>query len=199
MAQRILETVGQSDGIYDKKIKIISKDKVALKAYQIRTERIVGGIYLLEKFDINCRTNKYEITDIGAKASKETGLVIGDVICADQLARYYDTFPVSVIKYDSIIFKFADKDSEEIFPLNGMAFVKPDKPVEENVNGIIKLTDLLPVGTIIKINTNGIKKCDIKIGDKVLLTNNCDNVYYKGEQIYIFKIKEIDALIEMET
>jgi len=77
-----------------------------------------------------------------------------------------------------------------------MAMVKPDKPKEEDIGGFIKLTDLLPVGTITHINANGIKKCDLKIGDKVLLTNNCDNLYYKGIQYFIYKIKDIDAVLE---
>jgi len=197
MAQgRTIETVGRSDGEYDKKIRIVAKDKVALRAFEIRTERMSGGIYLLEKFDINCRTNKYEITSIGSRAKEETGLDVGDIICADQLARYYDTFPVSVLKYDSIIFKFKDKDSDEILPLNGVLFVTPDKPKEEDIAGFIKLTDLLPVGTVTHINSTGIKKCDIKIGAKVLLTNNCDNVYYKGKQMFIYKIKDVDAVLE---
>lgn len=196
MLNRTIETVGRSDGEYDQKIRIVAKDKVALRAFQIKTERKAGNIILLEKFDINCRTNKYEITSIGTRAKEETGLDVGDVICADQLARYYDTFPVSVIKYDSIIFKFKDKDSDEIMPLKGMLFVTPDKPKEEDIGGFIKLTDLLPVGTVTHINSTGLKKCDIKIGDKVLLTNTCDNVYYRSKQFFIYKIKDVDAVLE---
>ena len=196
--QRIIETVGRSDGEYHKKLRIVGKDKVALHADQIRTERIQGGIFLLEKYDINCRTNKYQITDLGSRAKEETGLQVGDYVCADQLARFYDTFPVSVIKFDSIIFKFKDKDSDEIEPLNGMVFVKPDKPKEEDIGGFIKLTDLLPVGTITHINATGIKGCDLKIVENVLLTNNGDNVYYKGQQMFIYKINVLDAIIEEE-
>lgn len=196
MSYKEISTVGRSDGEYTKKIKIISKNKVALKAFEVRSDRKIGGIYTVEEYEKNCRLNQYEITDIGSEAKKHTGLDVGDIVCADQLARFYDTHPMSVIRYDSIIFKLKEYDSDEIYPLNGTAFVKPDKLKEEVTGGVIKLTDLLPIGTITHINTNGINKCDLKIGDKVLLTSNFDNVYFKGQNFYIYKIPNIDALIE---
>ena len=197
MSEKLISTVGQSDGIYEKNIRIVSKDKVALRALVKRTERIVGGIYIREEADKNYRLNKYEITSIGINAKKETGLDIGDIVCADALARYYDTYPMSVIKYDSIIFK-TDKDDNEIHPLNNMCFVTLEKPVEENRSGIIVLTDLLPVGIITKINITNDKYCNLKVGDKVLLITKSDKITYKGETFYIFKNENISALIEKE-
>lgn len=197
MATSSRETIGQTDGLYDENIRIVSKNKVALRAFTKNTERIQGGIILLEKYDINTRMNKYEITDIGKEAIEETGLKIGDIVCADQLARFYDTFPVSVIKYDSIVFK-TDKDDSFIEPLKGWLFVELNTPKEENHNGIIKLTDLLPIGTITHINTNGINNCDLNIGDKVLLNNDCDVIVYKGKKIYAYKYKDVAAKIEEE-
>jgi len=188
------ETVGQMDGVFDEKIRVGSKDKAVLRAFVKNTERIVGGIYLLEKFDINMRMNKYEITSIGTEASEKTGLKAGDVVCADALARYYDTFPVSVIKYDSIIFK-TDKDDTFIEPLIGQAFVELDELKEDNKNGIVVMTDLLPVGTITHINVDS-KKCDLKVGDKVLITSDNDVVIYKGKKFYIFKYTDIVAKVE---
>jgi co-chaperonin GroES (HSP10) len=139
--------------------------------------------------------NKYEITDIGTNAAKQTGLKVGDIVCADQLARYYDTFPVSVIKYDSIIFK-TDKDETFIEPLKGMVFVSMDKLEEDVQGGVLVLTDLLPVGTITHINVDGINMCDLKVGDKVLLSNDCDNVIYRGKKILIYKYENILATVE---
>lgn len=197
MSEKLISTVGRSDGIYEKSIRIVSKDKVALRALNLRTERIVGGIYIREEADKNYRLNKYEITSIGSKAKEETGLDVGDIVCADALARYYDTYPMSVIKYDSIIFK-TDKDDKCILPLNDMCFITPDKPIEEIRNGIVILTDLLPVGTITKINITNDKLCNLKVGDKVLLTTKSDKITYKGETFYIFKNVNIVALIEEE-
>lgn len=197
MSEKLISTVGRSDGIYEKPIRIVSKDKVALYALTLRTERIVGGIYIREEADKNCRLNKYEITSIGSKAKQETGLNVGDIVCADALARYYDTYPMSVIRYDSIIFR-TNKDDNDIQPLNNTCFVIPDKPAEENQKGIIVLTDLLPVGTITKINITSDKYCDLKVGDKVLLTTKNDKITYKGETFYIYRNENIDALIEEE-
>lgn len=197
MSEKLISTVGRSDGIYEKSIRIVSKDKVALRALSIRTERIVGGIFIREEADKNCRLNKYEITSIGSKAKEETGLDVGDIVCADALARYYDTYPMSVIKYDSIVFR-TDKDDNEIHPLNNMCFVTPDKPIEENRKGIVVLTDLLPVGTITKINITNDKKCNLKVGDKVLLTTKMDKITYKGDTFYIYKNENVDAIIEEE-
>jgi co-chaperonin GroES (HSP10) len=191
------QTVGQRDGMFDKKLRIVSKDKVALRAFVKNTERIIGGIYLLEKFDINMRMNKYEITDIGTKAAEETGLKIGDIVCADALARFYDTFPVSVIKYENIIFR-TNKSDTKIYPLRNMVIVELDKLVEDNKNGIVVMTDLLPVGTITHINVDKNKKCQLKVGDKILITNECDLVVYKGKKLYIFKYNDIVAKVEEE-
>lgn len=196
MNDRQITTVGMSDGIYNEKIRITSKSKVALRAFKKNNEHIVGGIFIREEAEMNNRMNKYEITSIGSEAKEVCGLEVGDIVYADALARYYDTFPVSVIRYDSIIFKQDKEDENKIYPLNGMCFVKPDKPIEENKHGIIVLTDLLPTGKIVSINANGLKKCDIKIGDVVLLTNKCDCITFKGNKFYIYKIKDIDALIE---
>ena len=190
-----VKSVGHSDGEFDKKLRIVSKDKVALRAFEVCVERIVGGIFMLEKYDINTRMNKYEMTDIGTNAAKQTGLKVGDIVCADQLARYYDTFPVSVIKYDSIIFK-TDKDETFIEPLKGMVFVSMDKLEEDVQGGVLVLTDLLPVGTITHINVDGINMCDLKVGDKVLLSNDCDNVIYRGKKILIYKYENILATVE---
>ena len=189
-----VQTVGQNDGVFDKKLRIVSKDKVALRAFVKNTERIIGGIYLLEKFDINTRMNKYEITDIGSNAMEKTGLKIGDIVCADALARYYDTFPVSVIKYDNIIFKI-NKGETKIYPLKDMIIVTLDKLTEDNKDGIVVLTDLLPVGTITHTNVSK-KKCDLKVGDKVLITDECDVVVYKGQKMYIFKYNDVVAKVE---
>lgn len=189
-----VQTVGQTDGVYEKELRIVAKDKVALRAFVKNTERIIGGIFLLEKYDINTRMNKYEITDIGTNAAEQTGLKIGDIVCADALARYYDTFPVSVIKYDNIILRIS-KDENEIFALKDTVIVVLDKLEEANKDGIVVLTDLLPVGTITHINVDD-KKCDLKVGDKVLLTTDTDVVVYKGKKMYVFKYTDIAAKVE---
>lgn len=189
-----IETVGQSDGIYEKELRIVSKDKVALRAFVKNTERIIGGIYLLEKYDINTRMNKYEITDIGTNAAEQTGLKVGDIVCADALARYYDTFPVSVIKYDSIILRVS-QDEKTIYPLKDMVIVELDKLEESNKDGVVVLTDLLPVGTVTHINVDG-KKSDLKVGDKVLITTDHDVIVYKGKKIHVFKYTDIVAKVE---
>jgi co-chaperonin GroES (HSP10) len=190
-----IQTVGQSDGVYDKQLRIVAKDKVALRAFVKNTERIIGGIYLLEKYDINTRMNKYEITSIGTEAAEETGLKIGDIVCADALSRFYDTFPVSVIKYENIIFRI-NKEETEIYPLRNMLIVEIDKLEESNRKGVLVLSDLLPVGTITHINVDKKKKCGLKVGDKVLITNDCDLVVYKGKKVYIFKYDDVIAKVE---
>ena len=189
-----VQTVGQRDGIFDENIRIVAKDKVALRAFVKNRERQTGGIYLLEKFDINTRMNKYEITSVGSEVTEKTGLKVGDIVCADALARFYDTFPVSVIKYENIIYKI-DMDETNIYPLKDQMFVELEDLKEDNKQGIIVLTDLLPVGIITHINVDA-KKCDLKVGDKILITTESDVVIHHGKKFYIFKYTDVVAKVE---
>lgn len=191
----MINSVGKSDGEYVNNLKVVSKDKVVLKAREANKEMIKGGIYIPSEVDINNRLHKYEIADIAPNAAEVTGLKLGDIILADMLARYYDTFPISVIKYDNIICKCKDYDSTDILPLNNQVLVEFDKTKEDEQKGIVVLTDLLPVGTIIDINENNLKNKDLKVGDKVLCTKASIVFYYEGKKILIYNSEDIVATL----
>lgn len=191
----MINSVGKSDGEYSDTLKVVSKDKVILRAREANKEMIKGGIYIPSEIDINNRLHKYEIVDIAPNAAESTGLKVGDIIMADMLARYYDTFPISVITYDNIICKCKDYDSTDIIPLNNQVLVELEKAKEDDQRGVIILTDLLPVGTVFAINENNLKNKDLKIGDKVLCTKASIVFYYEGKKILIYNSEDIVATL----
>lgn len=187
----MINSVGKSDGEYNNTLKVVSNNKVILKAQTANQERTIEGIFIPSSTDQNSRLHKYEVIDIAENAKAFTGLNVGDIILADMLARYYDTFPISVITYENIVCRCKDWDSFDIIPLNNQVFVELDKVVEDNRNGVVVLTDLLPVGTITAINSNDIKNKELKIGDKILCTKAYIVFYYNNKKIFIYNSEDI--------
>jgi len=187
--------VGGSDGIYDKDISVVqSGRKVALRVIDNGSTRILdGGIIVPEASEINSRMAQYEVIDHSILANDEYDISKGDIVLADRLSGYYDTKPVQVMDFENIIMKI-DTDGNP-YPMEGMVFVEPLKPLQKKIGDIILAevsSSELPLGIITASSTG-----DFYIGDIVIMTEGADTVTVKGNNFKIYKDHMIIATIEL--
>ena len=192
----LIKEVGRSGGEYNRKLKCVGWDKVILEAETANTERVVNGLILPSSIDKNERLHPYKITDVTSIIAERLGICVGDVVLVDMLARYYDTFPVSVVASDSIICKCSPEDVNDIHPLNNQMFVEQDITEEKVVNGFQILTDIVATGTIKEFNKTNAKRDCFNVGDRIFLTK-CD-VYlmHQGRKIFIYNSENVIGKIE---
>ena len=96
---------------FDKKCKC-GPEFVCVRILENCDELKVGNIYLPSSSQANSRMAHCIIEDIGYKAAEEYGLNVGDYVLIDRLATFAHTFPVAVLKYNSVIVK-TNKDKTD--------------------------------------------------------------------------------------
>lgn len=192
----VIKEVGRSGGEYTANLKCASVNKVILAAKSANSDRIVNGLILPSSIDKNERLHVYQITDISKYASEQTGVVVGDFVLVDMLARFYDTFPVSVVSVENIVCKCSNYEMDNIQPLNNQIFVEQEPVSETDISGLKILTDLTATGIITAINKTDIKRDCFNIGDRILLTK-CDIfLMYRNKKIFIYNSENIIAKIK---
>jgi len=187
MAKNINGCIGRSAGDFgfDKNPRCLHVGrKVVLENISKGAERILdGGIIVPESAEINERMSKYRVVDRCDLASEEYGIEIGDVVLADRLSCYYDTYPIQVLDFENIICKIVGE--EDPFPFKGMVFVEYLKPKTKKI-GDIYLADIssseIPLGYVTKSSSEF-----INAGDIIIMTGGADMITVDGRNFRIYK------------
>ena len=182
---------------FDKKCKCGS-EFVCVRILENCDNLKVGGIWLPTGAMANDRLAFCIIEDVGDKAAAEYGLDVGDYVLIDRLSTFAHTYPVALLKYNSVIMK-TNKDRTEHYPLRNMLFVEPDeKEAVSNVGGIYltNYDEKLNLGTILKCNFDKTADVPFKEGDRVMLVKGGDVVQLGEKTIYIYKHDMVICTIE---
>lgn len=159
----------------------------------------VGNIYLPTTAKANDRLAHCIIEDVGYKAAEEYGLAKGDYVLIDRLSTFAHTFPVALLRYNSVIVK-TNKDKSDFWPLRNMIFVEPEvKPAISKVDNIYipsSYDQKLRIGKILKINIDKELNTPFKVNDRVLLAQGADHVELGTTELYIYKHDMLVCVIE---
>lgn len=158
----------------------------------------IGNIVVTDSTAANDRLAFCKVESIGKAAAEKTGCITGDYVMIDRLATFAHTTPVACLKYDSVICK-ANETNTEYFPLTGMLFVERDDPDEVSKVGNIYMMnpeDKLNVGTVTKVNFETSVEFPFAVGDKVMMSKGADEVQVGEKKIYIYKKDMIVCKIE---
>ena len=79
-------------------------DKVILEKLETVNNRVVQGIHIPDKSNLNEQLTKARIVSVGPVA-KKLGLKTDDIVLYDTYSAYEDTHPYVVIKVENIILK----------------------------------------------------------------------------------------------
>ena len=183
---------------FDKKCKC-GPEFVCVRILENCDELKVGNIYLPSSSQANSRMAHCIIVDVGYKAAEEYGLNVGDYVLIDRLATFAHTFPVAVLKYNSVIVK-TNKDKTDFWPLRNMVFVEPEaKPAVSKLGNVYvpsQYDQKLKIGKILKANIDDSLKVPFKVGDNVMLAKGGDFVELGTIQLYIYKHDMLVCAIE---
>jgi len=180
-----IQNIGKSDGEYTLIPSKIGDDILCIKAVVPNTEQFNGAIYVPDSLHKNERMFWYEIVKEGFNVESKTGLKIGDYVFVDMLARYADTFPISFINVNGILFK-TDSEGKSIVALKNRIIVKVYEPSEKKTeSGLIQITDIDPYGEVVSIG----ECCEdrgVKIGDHIGMNSANDSATYifRGDKYF---------------
>lgn len=182
---------------FDQKIDKIGADYVALRDVDRNTVIDMGGIVLSETDLANNKLGYYQVEAVGSNAEKEYGLKVGDYVLADNLAKFYKSTPVCLMKYVNVIIK-TNKDKTEYKPLKNMVLVKKANPDVDSFDGIYvqKERFFANIGEIVDKNIADGVDFPFEIGDKVLLTTGADVIDIGKNNYFIYKHDMIICKIE---
>ena len=181
---------------FDKKL-ICGPEFVAVRIIENSDELKVGNIWMPQMCHENARTAFCKVENVGSKAAEEYGIAEGDYVIIDRLSTFARTAPVAAVKYNNVICK-TNETNTEYFPLKNMAFVEPEsKDPLSKVNGIYvaNYDGKLNVGTITKMNIDPSLNVPFAVGDKVMLTKGADVIEMSNATIHIYKHDMIVAKI----
>lgn len=183
---------------FDKKL-VCGPEYVAVRIIENCDDLKVGSIWLPQTANQNSRLAFAKVENVGSKSAEEYGLKEGDYVLIDRLSTFAHTAPVAAIRYNNVICK-ANETNSEFYPLKNMLFVEPtEKQAMSKVNNIYvpsSYDDKLHTGTITKMNCDEELKLPFKVGDKVLLSSGADLVKLGETTINIYKHDMIVATIE---
>lgn len=173
---------------FDEKVKCGS-EYVAVRIIENCDELKIGNIVVTDSTSANDRLAFCKVEDIGKDAADRTGCAAGDYVMIDRLATFAHTAPVACLKYDSVICK-ANESNTEYSPLKDMLFVERDDNEEVAKVGNIYMMnpdEKLNVGTVTKVNFEASEEFPFVPGDKVMLSKGADEVQVGDKKIYIYK------------
>lgn len=178
--------IGSTDAPMETPLKSIGRDKLLLKADEKFNDITMGGIIVPNISMRNNRLKEYEVVKIGEIAKAKLGIDAGCRVSADVLARYYDSFPYSVIRWDSIVCLRDEKHAPH--PLPGFAMFEVIKPGEEKEGGVLLLTQLQPRMKCLEVNCKGWEEYkDLIEPGKFFLPEKCISDYIQeGRTVYSF-------------
>jgi len=182
---------------FNEKVKCGS-EYVAVRIIENCDELKIGNIVVTDSTSANDRLAFCQVEDIGKDAAEKTGCAAGDYVMIDRLATFAHTAPVACLKYDSVICK-ANETNTEYFPLKGMLFVEKDDNDEVAKVGNIYMMnpdEKLNVGTVTKVNFETSAEFPFAVGDKVMMSKGADEVQVSDKKIYIYKKEMIVCKIE---
>ena len=182
---------------FDKKLKC-GNDFVAVTVIETFNELKVGNIYLSDSIAANNRMAFCKVDDVGVSAKEKLGIEIGDYVMIDRLSTFAWTAPSAVLKYDSVICK-TNETNTEYFPLKDVVFVEPtEKSDTTNVNGILvtNYEKRLNTGTITKMGFETSNEYPFHIGDTVMLVKGGDVIELGSSKLYIYKKDMLICTIE---
>lgn len=171
---------------------------VAVRIIENCDELKIGNIVVTDSTSANDRLAFCQVEDIGKAAADKTGCAAGDYVMIDRLATFAHTAPVACLKYDSVICK-ANETNTEYFPLKEMLFVEKDDNDEVAKVGNIYMMnpdEKLNVGTVTNVNFETSTEFPFAVGDKVMMSNGADEVQVGEKKIYIYKKEMIICKIE---
>lgn len=186
---------------FDKKCKC-GPEFVCVRILENCDQLKVGNIYLPSTSEANSRMAHCIIEDVGCKAAEEYGLKVGDYVFIDRLATFAHTFPVAVLRYNSVIVK-TNKDKTDFWPLRNMAFIEPEaKPAVSKLGNVYvpsQYDQKLKIGKILKTNIDAELHVPFKVGDNVILAKGGDFVQLGTIQLYIYKHDMLVCAIESNS
>ena len=106
---------------FDKKL-ICGPEFVAVRIIENSDELKVGNIWMPQMCHENARTAFCKVENVGSKAAEEYGIAEGDYVIIDRLSTFAHTAPVAAVKYNNVICK-TNETNTEYFPLKNMALV----------------------------------------------------------------------------
>lgn len=168
-------------------------DKVAIRRDEIHEEVVQNGIVIPNKAIEGFKGVTGTVISVGEIACSDYNINVGDRVKFDHCAVFYDTEPVCVLNAENIIVKLND-DNESI-PLKNMVFVRYEKTINQDCGIIIpeRNTDMR-IGVIFKVDNTDV----VKVGDRVVLTTDCDQVNTSDGTFYIYKNDDLLAVFEDE-
>jgi len=184
--------LGSTDAPMEKPLKTIARDKLLLKADEKFNDITMGGIIVPTISMRNNRLKEYEVVDIGYTAKEKLKIDKGVRVSADVLARYYDSFPYSVIRWDSII--CLRDENHKPHPLPGFAMFEVIKPQDETKGGVIVVTDIQARMKCIEVNALGWEEyADLITPGKVYLQEDveCDLICEDTKTYAFYRINTV--------
>lgn len=181
-----IQAIGMSDGDYGLVPSEMGDAMLCLRAVVPNTEQFDGAVFVPDSLHRNERMFHYEIVRQGSRVNSLTGLNEGDFVFVDMLARFADTFPISFIRADGVLFR-TDADARSMFALKGRLIAKVVEPSVAKAGGagLVRISDIDPYGEVVSAG-EGCEGRGIKVGDRVGLNHADDSATYmfRGEKYF---------------
>ena len=195
LAQHV--NIGTTDAAMERPLARVASDKLLLRADTPYNDMKMGGVIIPNISMRNNRLKEYEVVKIGDRAKKKLGIDAGVRVSADVLARYYDSFPYSVIRWDSIVC-LRDADHQP-HPLPGFAMFEVVKPGEEKEGGVVVLTQLQPRMKCLETNCEGWEEYrDMIVPGKFYLPEKCVSDYIQEGSRVISFVRLVDVHLQAD-
>jgi hypothetical protein len=180
--------LGNNDGRLENENIRVSHNKIAISKFDTNPEIEHNGILIANKSTEGFKAIEGCVLSIGVDAVELTGLSIGDVIRFDQCSVLYDTNPVVVINDINVILKVED---DKPVPLKDQVFV-------EKIGTWVELHSELDIPERNSDISVGIVTCvtddsTVSVGDKIIMTTECDVIDAPTGKFYIYRNENILA------